>query len=151
MSSMSMSHPALRVSRTADQHNTGQLLRRQRGYLAERRAQLEAHWRDRLERITALSVAYYEASQNWDTSRAGRVSRTRLLARQVAAERHALAEIEAALGRISAGQYGICEECGRPIAATVLTALPQARYCGGCDRRQAPLRQRGAATSRGHR
>lgn len=106
------------------------------GGLAQRRAQLEARWRDRLERVTALSLAYHDAAQ-YPLSGApggrGAVSRrARHLARQAVAERQALAEIEAALDRMTAGQYGWCEECGQPIAAALLAALPQARYCGAC-------------------
>lgn len=39
----------------------------------------------------------------------------------------ALAEIDAALERIDAGRYGICEVSGRPIPAARLRALPIAR------------------------
>jgi RNA polymerase-binding transcription factor DksA len=38
-------------------------------------------------------------------------------------------EILAAFGRLAAGVYGICERCGRPIAAERLSAVPAARYC----------------------
>ena len=38
-----------------------------------------------------------------------------------------LAEVEAALRRIDAGTYGICEETGVPIAAARLRALPWTR------------------------
>ncbi len=106
------------------------------GGLAQRRAQLEARWRDRLERVTALSLAYHDAAQRPPSgvpgSRGAVSRRARQLARQAVAERQALAEIEAALDRMTAGQYGWCEECGRPIAAALLAAVPQARYCGAC-------------------
>ena len=45
---------------------------------------------------------------------------------------HALAElteIEAALQRLDAGKYGLCEGCGQPISEARLEALPAARYC----------------------
>lgn len=41
-------------------------------------------------------------------------------------------EVLAALGRIAAGTFGTCEECGRAIAAARLDALPYVRYCVGC-------------------
>ena len=40
-----------------------------------------------------------------------------------------LLEIEAALERLERGTYGICQACGRPIAAERLEALPATRFC----------------------
>jgi DnaK suppressor protein len=40
-----------------------------------------------------------------------------------------LAEVEAALRRLDAGRYGLCEVCGQQIAAGRLEAMPAARYC----------------------
>lgn len=40
-----------------------------------------------------------------------------------------LDEVEAALGRLDEGTYGLCETCGRPIASARLEAKPAARYC----------------------
>ena len=108
------------------------------GGLAERRAQLEGRWRARLERVTALSLAYHDeaalAGSGRAASQAAGSRRARQLARQVVAERQALAEIESALDRIAAGQYGWCEQCGRPIAATVLAVQPEVRFCAACGR-----------------
>lgn len=47
------------------------------------------------------------------------------------AEAH-LAEVDAAYGRLAAGTYGVCEVCGRPIAAERLEARPTARACVRC-------------------
>lgn len=46
--------------------------------------------------------------------------------------RHHLREIEAALERVTAGTYGTCESCGRPISAARLEARPVARQCIDC-------------------
>lgn len=43
-------------------------------------------------------------------------------------EAEIVAEIDAALGRIDAGTYGICERTGEPIALERLEALPYTRY-----------------------
>jgi DnaK suppressor protein len=43
-----------------------------------------------------------------------------------------LAEVDAALQRLAEGRYGVCERCGRPVAAGRLEARPTARTCVGC-------------------
>jgi RNA polymerase-binding transcription factor DksA len=45
-----------------------------------------------------------------------------------------LADVDAALARRAAGDYGICENCGRPIAPERLAARPAARTCIDCAR-----------------
>ncbi len=47
--------------------------------------------------------------------------------------RRELAEIEAALGRIEEGSYGVCEACGGPMGLQRLRAIPEARYCLACS------------------
>jgi RNA polymerase-binding protein DksA len=46
-----------------------------------------------------------------------------------------LAEIDAALQRIEDGTYGFCENCGKPIGAERLAAIPWARLCIDDQRR----------------
>ncbi len=41
-------------------------------------------------------------------------------------------EVRAALSRLDAGTYGICESCGQPIAPERLGARPIARLCIRC-------------------
>ena len=48
--------------------------------------------------------------------------------------RRRLADVEAALAHRAAGDYGICENCGRPIAPERLAARPAARTCIDCAR-----------------
>ena len=43
-----------------------------------------------------------------------------------------LQEIEVALDRLEAGEYGECEECGEEIGAARLKALPTATLCIDC-------------------
>ena len=43
-----------------------------------------------------------------------------------------LNDIQAALGRIDAGTYGICTHCGEAIAERRLEALPYTATCVGC-------------------
>ncbi|MBC9225670.1 TraR/DksA family transcriptional regulator [Aeromicrobium sp. 636] len=47
------------------------------------------------------------------------------------ARRH-LDEIDDAQSRLDEGSYGVCESCGRPIAAARLEARPVARTCFEC-------------------
>jgi RNA polymerase-binding transcription factor len=42
---------------------------------------------------------------------------------------HLLVEIEAALGRIDDGTFGVCVNCGRPIHEERLEAVPYATLC----------------------
>jgi DnaK suppressor protein len=102
--------------------------------LLQRRAQLEGCWRARLARVTELSLAYHDAAQVSGPAAGGtqRARRLRTLASRTVSERLALAEIEAALDRLSAGHYGECEQCREPISARVLAAHPEARFCAAC-------------------
>ncbi len=47
-----------------------------------------------------------------------------------------LDEMEAALARFENGTYGRCQKCGERIEWARLEALPQARFCLRCQRRQ---------------
>jgi RNA polymerase-binding transcription factor len=47
---------------------------------------------------------------------------------------HVLSEIEGALKRIEEGAYGVCVNCGKPIAEERLAAIPWATYCIDCKR-----------------
>jgi DnaK suppressor protein len=48
---------------------------------------------------------------------------------------HTLDEVEAALARVDAGNYGVCEVCGKPVGADRLSAIPWARLCIDDQRR----------------
>ena len=52
--------------------------------------------------------------------------------------RHHLSEIDAAMARLDAGTYGVCERCGLPIGEARLEALPAARTCIGCTAHARP-------------
>lgn len=47
-------------------------------------------------------------------------------------ENDTLEEVDLALKRLRAGEYGICEICGQPIAEARLKALPWTRFCIQC-------------------
>ena len=46
--------------------------------------------------------------------------------------RETLSGVELALGKLTGGNYGICEDCGQPINPLRLEAKPAARYCINC-------------------
>jgi len=48
---------------------------------------------------------------------------------------HVLEEIDAALGRIDAGTYGTCTNCGEEIPQARLEAYPWASLCIDCKRK----------------
>lgn len=47
-----------------------------------------------------------------------------------------LQAIEDALQRLDDGSYGICRECGEPIAEARLTAIPWTRKCIACKEKE---------------
>ncbi|APH02775.1 MULTISPECIES: TraR/DksA family transcriptional regulator [Janibacter] len=108
------------------------------------RTLLDAERRETLARLATLTGdfdALVEASEgsNADDEHdpegatiAFERSQVDALARQA---REHLREIDAALARLDAGDYGTCERCGRPISAGRLEARPTARTCIDCAAR----------------
>ena len=52
--------------------------------------------------------------------------------------RDQVSQIDAALGRLTAGSYGRCERCGQPIAAARLAARPTTTTCITCASSRQP-------------
>jgi len=99
------------------------------------RALLEARWQARVREVTELSLAYHVAAAaipGGTGDGAGQPEVQALLRRAVAARRQ-LADVEEALGRLAAGRFGSCEQCGSQIPAALLAAAPETRYCPRCD------------------
>jgi DnaK suppressor protein len=99
------------------------------------RALLEARWQQRLGEVTELSLAYHAAAAagpDGSGDQAGQQEVRAVLSRAVAARRK-LADIEEALGRLAAGEFGRCEHCGSAIPAGLLAVIPETRYCPRCD------------------
>ena len=57
------------------------------------------------------------------------------LARLGESQRRELQQIDAAIARIDAGEYGICSDCGQEIDPRRLAALPYALLCTECAAR----------------
>jgi len=60
-----------------------------------------------------------------------------------------IGDIDAALARIGAGTYGVCDACARPVSAVRLKALPTTLHCLDCaarlERESDDRKYRGAA------
>jgi DnaK suppressor protein len=65
----------------------------------------------------------------WGTVRAENVALLRHL-------KHLLEQVESALTKLSAGVYGLCEDCGMPIPPARLEAIPYASLCIACQERR---------------
>lgn len=100
------------------------------------RALLEACWQTRLCELTELSLAYHDAAETrpQDRGEAG------VLLRRTVAARKKLADVEEALFRLSAGEYGRCGQCGAQIPDGLLAIAPEIRYCPRCDGEQSWIR-----------
>lgn len=112
------------------------------------RALLEARWQARVREVTELSLAYHvaAAAAPGGAGDGAGCPRAQALLRLAVSARRRLADTEDALGRLAAGRYGACEQCGSPIPATLLSAEPETRYCPRCDAE--PVRVRAGAGRR---
>ena len=98
------------------------------------RAVLEARWKYRVTQVTELSLAFHTAAERVGrTAGHGAAPELERLQRQTVAARRALADIDDALARLSAGRYGYCEQCGADIPVARLATTPEARYCPRCS------------------
>jgi RNA polymerase-binding transcription factor DksA len=95
---------------------------------------LVSRWQAELAQVTELSLAFQEAAEGADVGTGHPASRdVRRLEWRTVAARRALADTEEALGRLSAGRYGQCEQCAADIPADWLLRGPETRYCPGCS------------------
>jgi RNA polymerase-binding transcription factor DksA len=99
------------------------------------RALLEARWQARLEELTELSLAYHAAAEAFVDGGVDQPGQqeAQILLRRAVAVRRKLEDVEEALGRLAAGRYGRCEQCGSQIPAGLLALIPETRYCPRCD------------------
>jgi len=115
------------------------------------RALLEARWQVRLRELTELSLAYHvavaavPAAASPDLTAAPEAQA--LLRRTVTARRR-LADVEEALSRLAAGEFGRCEQCGAQIADGLLATAPEIRYCARCDGAPSWIRPLAGRTAR---
>ena len=99
---------------------------------AAARAQVAALTRE-FDEVVAASTAS-NADDEHDPEGATIAFERQQVAALLAAARARLADVEAALARRDAGEYGVCESCGQVIAPERLAARPAARTCISCAR-----------------
>jgi DnaK suppressor protein len=104
-------------------------LRRLRGDAAERRSVLR---RD-LDRFVEAAQSVSTDDEHDPEGATIAFERQQVAALLDSAERQ-LAELDAAVARLDAGEYGRCETCGEPIAAERLLVRPAATRCITCAR-----------------
>jgi RNA polymerase-binding transcription factor DksA len=101
---------------------------------ADARAQIEALTRE-FDEVVAASRSS-NADDEHDPEGATIAFERQQLVALLAQARARLADVDAALARAAAGDYGRCAVCGRPIAPERLAARPQARTCLDCARQR---------------
>jgi RNA polymerase-binding transcription factor len=104
-----------------------------RALLQARRKELAA----KLARLTAppeagSNLSFGKRIGEGTTEAVERISTT-LMARSIAA---GLADVDRAIEKLDEGTYGRCDECGRPIPAARLEAVPATAYCVECSARR---------------
>ncbi|MFI7060705.1 TraR/DksA family transcriptional regulator [Kribbella sp. NPDC050124] len=109
--------------------------------MGEARELLEAERQQALRRLAALTGDFNEvvaasqdanADDEHDPEGATLAFERSQVAALVLQVQGQLAEVEAAIERLAAGTYGVCEQCGQPIAPARLEARPTARTCIAC-------------------
>lgn len=109
--------------------------------MAEARELLEAERQQALRRLAGLTGDFDEmvaasrdanADDEHDPEGATIAFERSQVAALVLQVQGQLTEVEAAIDRLAAGIYGVCEQCGQPIAAARLEARPAARTCIAC-------------------
>lgn len=120
--------------------------------------QLEPYRRTLLEKQRELSSALSRAGaevaeqdelaiQDYGDKATSTYTKDSLL-QQRSQQSEQLAAIQDSLRRIEEGTYGVCTECGEPIASKRLEAMPWAGLCMGCRKLQDELQGTGGAPSR---
>ena len=95
------------------------------------RRELEAKRRDLAGRRDAEGIAIERTPDSMDELVLA--NERDLTVERLNRETFLLRQVEDALDRIAAGEYGICLECEEPISAKRLAALPWAALCLSCQ------------------
>ena len=100
--------------------------------LEDRKAQLEARRAELQARLGRIESELEEPLSEDFAEQALEREDDEVLEDLGTAGQQEIRAIDAALGRIADGSYGICVNCGDPIGAERLDAVPQAPRCRDC-------------------
>jgi RNA polymerase-binding protein DksA len=107
------------------------LLLSKRDTTTARIASLQHDWQDIVDASTSVST-----DDEHDPEGATIAFERAQIETLIEQARQQLIELDDALSRLEGGGYGICEDCGQPIAAERLEVRPTARTCIGCASRR---------------
>jgi DnaK suppressor protein len=113
-------------------------LKRLRTVLEEDRARLASDLAD-LEKAQSETLSDMSGENNYRDHMADQGSATFAKELDMTLEenlRDLLAQVDKALARMDAGEYGVCRSCGKKIAAPRLEAMPAADQCVECKERE---------------
>jgi DnaK suppressor protein len=106
--------------------------------LETHRQRLLALQQQLMQRIFGMEASMLAMDTDRDIERTDRVQEEAAEVALTALDeqgRREMAAIQAALARLDAGTYGICDTCGETISAARLTAMPMAHRCVACQER----------------
>ena len=105
-----------------------------KGKLFERRRMLSGDVRQLADELKNASEAGGTAGLPSEIADRGQVTAEQDLAfSRMASEGDEIGQIDEALAKIEAGEFGACDECGKAINPARLEALPHARLCLMCQ------------------
>lgn len=95
---------------------------------------LESKEQEMQQRLAALNQDLQEGHSQDFAEQVTERENDEVLQALVVETRTELQQLHAALQRIDSGDYGHCTQCGQPISASRLLALPEASTCIQCAR-----------------
>ena len=102
--------------------------------IEERKTQLEDRREELIERMRQVEAELASHSTpDWEDQAIEQES-DEVLERMGLSAQTEVAQIDAALGRIAAEEYGFCTRCGAEISAERLDLLPFTPFCRDCAR-----------------
>lgn len=122
---------------TGDDEDLLQALRRR---LDARGRELESEILDKSRELALDLDLSAELAAVGDDDRRNARAQTELEQAERERDEIELAAVRAALGRIDAGHYGLCSDCGQSIDTARLRAQPAAQRCAICQRALERLR-----------
>lgn len=105
-----------------------------RGELESRRDELQARLGEDMESVRSGEAGDTRGGSDRGDESVSTVEQEFRLKRAESGNRE-LVEINAALARMDAGEYGICVDCDEPIGAARLKAVPAVARCIRCQER----------------